>query len=365
MSSNLRTAGLITVLAAFSALSANAQDLASLFKDETAGVGESVQKKPGELSDETRLALAATGATWKPESGGQAIVTPDTRDHRRIRYAPLPDRVRGFRSAHRSGNERAAVPFALSIVLSPENDSAAWQEAFAHLSRYGDDFDRVILGTLTAPDDVPLLPSLRYAAADLLVIRANPRHLALLLTLAESSDRYLRSRAVAALGVVGYRRSGAQTVGWVAGSEPGCRLERSTGGPGLREFGISALQQQMIAAEVTDAAKDKNYRTRAAAAFALGLTATDQDIPLLENLAKDRAYVVYPELRYGARVVFPVREMAAAALARLGRTVFTGSGSYIGNEFKRVTRGGKDVSRDSSDIKKELTSGIRFTRSPW
>lgn len=348
------------------ATTASALDLNMLYRSEIVNAAARIKWNGPALSDETTLALVACGVSWQP--GGLF------RSHKHEwQYAPEPERVEAYRSARLDQRERDAVPFGLSVLLEPDGDSRGWHEAATHLFRLGEDLDRVLVGILNAPDRLRALPAMRYAAADLLVLRANPRLLTLLLTLAESSDRYLRSRAVAALGVIAYRSDGLANCLWALGApltgyyiEMGSTVS-TTSRAALRVNGISAVQQRMLADVFRRAAEDKNYHVRAAAALALGLAGNEDDIPQLQKLAKDHAYIRRQDSGPKGRVqiTFPVRDQAAQSLARFGRSVEIGSGVYEPKQIGKATRGGQDVTKDHSDIHPDLHSGVRFTELSW
>jgi hypothetical protein len=334
-------------------------DVASLFRDEVVAAPKKLGWKADEFTDETRFALAATGLSWRPVWQGIALLTGEKK---KTTYTSAEERSRAFSLARQSGAHKMAFPFALSLVLEPkEQHTTAWLAAYDYLSQYEEGFDQALIGVLQAPEKVPLLPRLQYAAADVLVYRAAPRHLLLLMALAESSDRYLRSRAIMGLGVICYRpRAGEnRTPCWVPAERPGFRLSLEGGRSerSLRAFSISTVQQRMVAERVHQAAKDKNYRVRAAAALALGLMGSEESLPLLEKLAKDRAYISYREGmgKEPQRIIFPVREQAVAALARFGQRMDAGGGVFSGKELRQATRGGQNVTNNFQDVRRDRT----------
>ncbi|HXG23800.1 MAG TPA: HEAT repeat domain-containing protein [Chthonomonadales bacterium] len=334
----------------------------SLFRDEVIEAPKKLGWKADELSDETRFALAASGLSWRPVWQGIPLLTGE---NKKTIYTSAEERHRAFSLALQSGAHKEAFSFALSLVLEPQAlNTIAWLSAYDYLSQYKEGFDRTIIGVLQAPEKVPLLPRLQYAAADVLVYRAAPRHLLLFMTLAESSDRYLRSRAIMGLGVICYRprESKPDTPCWIPAERPGFRLllEGSRSGRPLRAHSISAVQLRMVGERVRRAAEDKNYRVRAAAALALGLIGDETDLPLLEKLVRDRAYYSFREgmQKEPQRIVFPVREQAVAALARFGRRMETGSGIFRGKELKQAIRGCKNVTNDYHDVRRERSGLI-------
>jgi HEAT repeat protein len=319
----------------------------TLFREEIVAALERIGWKGAVLPDDTRFAIAATGLSWMPEAGGVALIH---KENKRARYADAEQRFAAFARLRSNGDKRDAFAFALSLLIDPPVSDAGWVAANQYLAPYGDDVDHALAGVLQAPEKMPLLPAYQYAAMDSLTRRASSRMLPLFLSLSESSDRYLRSRAVAALGLVAY--------------QPG--PERDVV-PGLlaspRENPISAVQSRLIAEAVRDAASDKNWRVRAAAALALGLMRAEDDLPLLEKLSRDRAY-----LGRGSKadrvVVFPVRAQAAAALARFGKDTQQPVRA-TGRDADEVARGGQDVTKDQSDIRRDQTSRVRFAEGEW
>jgi hypothetical protein len=317
------------------ARAAPAQDAAGLFREELADATAKLKWRGPELADETRFAVAASGLSWQPLWGATQLIQKGKKG---LVYGDALPRANAFIFARRSDAHKEAFAFALSVVLSPPGqDMMAWSAAYDYLAGYGDDFDKALIGVLHAPDRLPLLPSLQYAAAEVLTRRASPRLLPFFLTQAESDDPYLRGRAASALGIIGYRDS-----------EAGLESIEGLGKP-LRELGISARQQAMISDTLGRAAEDKSYRVREAAAFALGLTGSEEDLARLEKLAKDPAYLMMGSGPKSTRTyLFPVRHQAAQSLRRLGRmtkveTAFTG----------KLPRGAKDVTHVLSGIRKD------------
>jgi len=349
--------GRAKVLAALVLLAACASAMATqggardLFRKELTEGPKELRWK-GALSDETLLALAVSGAAWRPTLGGVALIEQDRNN---LTYAPAERRRDAWRGARGGGDARASIAFAFSLVLDPPlGDDGAWRAAFRTMERFGSEFDDMLVGILEAPEKLPLLRAYEYAAADALVWRASPRMLSLLVTLARSEDRYLRSRAVAALGIVAYRQRPPLRSG-----VPGLR-------PPLRETTISAVQTAMLAEIFRDAAEDGNWRVRAAAALAFGLLGDERDVPVLRRMLRDKAYLSWPEGgRDVRRIAFPVRAQAAAALTRFGQEAPDGGGVYSGQELKTVLRGGRDVSGDRSGMRRDRSSNVRFHDGFW
>lgn len=335
------------LLACLPALSAAAEDASLLFRDELIDAPARIGWKGAALDDDTRFAVAASGLSWMPEADGIALIGMAGRARR---YADAEERFRAFTRLRSTGRKREAFAFALSLLLDPPASQAGWVAANEYLAPYGDDVDHALAGVLQAPEKLPLLPAYQYAAMDSLTRRASARMLPLFLTLAESSDRYLRSRAVAALGIVAY--------------QPGPNRDVT---PGLlaapRENSISAVQTRLIMDAVESAANDKNWRVRAAAALALGLMRSEEDLPLLEKLSRDRAYISMGS-KSDRVVAFPVRAQAAASLARFGKDVPVPIRA-TGRDADRATRGGQNVTKDHSDIRRDQTSRIRFNEGDW
>jgi HEAT repeat protein len=348
----LSTLILLSVLTLPRIAQASGQDAVALFREELIDAPVKIGWKGAPLEDETRLAIAASGLSWKPVWNGQPLLKTDKR---KTVYADAAQRREAFQAAVRANAPKFAFSFALSLVLDPPvQDESAWMEAFRYLSRYDVEFDRVLIGVLQSPSKLPLLPIYDYASADVLMHRASSRLLSLYLTLAESSDRYLRSRAVAALGIVAYRE------------RPGNGNRVDGLAVTLRENSISAVQQRIIYEQIRKAAEDKNYQSRAAAAFALGLMGDENDIPRLEKLLRDPAYLALPtDERETRRVIFPVRTQAAAALARFGQRRETGNGLFAGRALREATRGGKNVTEDYGDLRRDrrslVPSMLRFS----
>jgi len=324
-----------------------ADDAARLFRDEVIDAPARLGWKGPALSDETRFAVAATGLTWQPAVDGAPLIVHDKHG---AAYADAETRYRTFAELRRSDRKKEAFAWALSLLLDPPSSDSAWVTANDYLSSYGPDVDKALVGVLQAPEKLPLLPTHQYAAMDSLTRRGSPRLLPLFLTLAESSDRYLRSRAIAALGIIDYHAGpNRDTV------------------PGLlanpRESSISAVQERLISEQVRRAATDSNWRVRAAAALALGLMRDDNDALLLEKLARDRAYIS-TGAKSSRTVVYPVRQQADAALARFNRQHPIPAEAQ-GRDADKLARGGQDVTKDASGIRRDQQSRVRFVEAAW
>lgn len=323
--------------------------LRALFRAEIELAATKLRMKPADLDPDVAFALAATGVTWRPSAGGVDLIRSE---RRQVAYAPYAERVRGYTAA-RNGDPRVRASFALSLLLdSPEDGQGLWKEAYDGLQVHGKDLDSILVGILSAGDRYPLLPRLTYSAADVLVLRIDPAQLPLYLAMASSKDTYLRSRGVAALGILTCSdRSAAQ------GAIPGLRVA-------LRAYPISASQRAMFCGILEDAARDGSYRVRGAAALGLGLSDHDGARRILQRLARDPAYLLTEGATAGSkRVRFPVRATAEAMLGRLGFPVAGSGGDFSGRALREATRGGRDVTKDRRGMKKEMAETVPF--HPW
>lgn len=264
-----------------------------------------------------------------------------------------------FEAAKRAGLQKEAVAFGLSLLLEPgTQEGGVNTSALQYLESAGVDIDRILLGILLAPERLRGLPAYSYAAADLLVPRATPRLLPFLMHLAGTDDVYLKGRALLGMGIVAYRARRNDTPGWLG------RVIASSALPNLREYGVSSGQRKMIADEIGKAVRSDNYRLRASGALALALLGEDADVPLLQKLALDRAYLLSPQsaerssLDHSRRIMFPVRMAAAAALSRFGITTDMGSSELAGKDLDKARRGGQDVSSDRRNLRREIASQI-------
>lgn len=323
------------------------EDAARLFRDELIDAPARLGWKGAALSDETRFAAAATGLSWLPEADGAPLV----RQGKKIaHYDGADSRLRTFLSLRTTGRKKEAFSYALSLLLDPPAADAGWVAANEYLASYGDDVDRALVGVLQAPEKLPLLPTYQYASMDSLTRRASPRLLPLFLSLSESSDRYLRSRAVAALGMIAYH---------AGPSHDTVRGVRAT----LRETSMSSVRERMVSDAIQRAATDKNWRVRAASALAIGLMRDQSNLPLLEKLSRDKAFVS-TGTKASRAIVFPVRAQAAASLGRFDRNaplVFRAEGK----EADRAARGANDVTKDQSDVRRGQVSRVRFVEGEW
>ncbi len=326
-------------------------DMIKLFRDEAAHAPQRLKWRGRELEDETRFAVAASGLTWSPMIGDNSLLVSDKKG---IHYADLAVRVKGFHNAKSQDEEREKFAFAISLVLTAtDSGDTVTKEALSYLKRHGEAYDRVLLGIIQSPDRLPLLSEYLYSAADLLVHRTSMRLFPIYLTLADSKDSYLKSRGIVALGILGYRTSAGRPDDYVVNVE-------------LRENGISAVQRRLISQLLERASDDRSFHVRAAAAFAYGLIGESDSLTGLEQLAKDRAYVVTsaPD-KQTKTILFPVRHEAVIALRRLGRSVAEGSGTFHGKELNNVLRGTQDITVDNSEIRRGLPFGLPINVNHW
>lgn len=287
--------------------------------------------------DQPERAFPIFAAPFDP---GRALL--DVTDaNRRFREA-------AFTAAQRAGLQKEALAFGASLLLDPGTERATVNaRALDYLERAGVEINRLLLGTLECPEKLRGLPAYAYAAADLLAMRATPRLLPFLLHLAQSDDVYLRGRAVVGLGILAYQARPGDPPDWA---------RRVVTVP-LREYGISVSQRALIAQEIREAARSDRYRLRAAAALALGLTGDEDNLPLLQKLARDRAYLA-DGTKDEQTLVFPVRMAAAAALARYGVRAEPGGGPLSGRALEMAKRGNQDETNDRRNLRREVASQL-------
>lgn len=324
------TCSLLDVLA--NAQESPSRSLTALYQNELAQAVRDLNWKGPKLSDDTLLAVAASGLSWLPKWQSPQLFAGAGKH---MRYAAdARGRLEGYLAAIQSNDRKQAVPYALSIALDPGDlGGDMWNTVSAFLSGFGDDYDALLMGIEEAPRDLPVLPLYQYAAADLLVWRASPRLIPFFLTMASSRDAYLRSRAIAGLGVAAYDpATGPFQLGHLVPVKPGS---------------VSANQRKMVTDALRRAAADGNYRVRAAAAFAMGLAGGQGDIPFLKMLTRDRAYSL-------ATARFPVRWEAFTALDRLGAPIQVNwFGLAVLYDGKTQTRGQRNVTKDTSEMRKD------------
>ena len=326
-------------------LNAQTADASVILREETTDALVLIRWKGPQLTDETRFAVAASGLSWRPEIAGHQLISAVEKS---VVYAPAANRVLMWQKSQRLPPDKLSIPVALSLALDPSTaNGVEWREAKEHLALFGNDFDRMLIGILQAPDKMPLLHSYQYAALNILVERANPRILPLFLTLAESKDPYYRARAAIGLGIIGYRKV-----------DNGMSIKLQIP---LRIYGISTVVQRIIAADLHRLATDGNWRVREAAATGMSMIADKMDIDLLRRMARDSAMLVQKEPGGKKIVNFPVREAAVKALERLNEKADSESGVYDLRQFKKVSKSANDVTRQHMEIKKEqLGTGSRF-----
>lgn len=327
----------VAALAMTSAATASmaATDLRTLFRSELAGAEDRIGWRGDKLSDETSLAAVVAGLAKRPLLGGSPLIVGEKKKQA---YAPAEPRAAAFREAAEGSDERLAASLALSLVLEPPaGDRDAYAAAVAHLAKYGDSFDEALAGVLAAPNDLILLSSRKYGAADAMVRRAKPRQAGILTALASADDPYLRSRGVASLGML-LNRDGQL-------APPASLLFEPA------EFELSAVIRARLLDQVLEAARDKQYRVRAAAALALGMAADRDLIQPLDRLLHDESYIATPTGQGLRRIAFPVAAAAAEGMARLGRTVRAPGGELTAPEAKRAVRGCRDITKEAAKLR--------------
>ena len=251
---------------------------------------------------------------------------------------------------------RLAISLALSLALEPGVENSPPNEAaLTYLENSGVDLERVLLGILEAPERLRGLPAYTYAAADLLALRAAPRLLPFLMHLAQSDDVYLRGRAVIGLGVLAYQSRPNDPPDW---------KRRVLFAP-LTEYGLSIGERKMVLREAKEAALSDKYRLRVSAAIALTLMGDDANLPLLNQLAKDRAYLLSPpeKNKNAPRTIeYPARQAAFAGLTRFGVAVRgVEGGSLSGKALEQAKRGGQDATKDRRNLRKISYSEIAIS----
>ncbi len=265
-------------------------------------------------------------------------------------------RVAALDAAIRAGLTKEAVCFSLSLLLEPDvANSRPDDRQIEYLQQQGVDIDRVLLGILQAPERLRGLPSYYYTASDLVAYRASPRVLPMLLQLADSSDVYLRSRALLGLGLAAYQPRADDPKQWseqVIFSTP-------------QEFGISSGERKLVDKELLEGASSDRYRLRSSAALAMGLIGDSDYTTVLQKLSKDRAYVLLDEggeKSKSRRIYYPVRMAASAALDRFGIASDPGGGGVLsGRELDRAKHGGVDETNDHRNLRKEVSSTITIS----
>ncbi len=278
-----------------------------------------------------------------PDLGSSAAL------NRRFREAALE-------AAGRAGLKREMVAFSISLLLEPGEEMAEVDAARMHtLEKMGVDVDRLTLGILQSPERLRGLPAYAYAASDLLAWRASPRLVPFLLRLAQSDDSYLRSRAILGLGIAAYQPRPSDPANW---------SQRLLAVP-LQEMSVSSSQRKMLDKEIHEALASDHIRIRVAGIIALALSGDAQSVPVLERLSRDRTYLLSAprgEHDRTRRIFFPVRAAAAGGLARFGaEAAAAGGGEFSGRDLDREKRGGKDVTNDKRNLRKEVVSQLKLS----
>jgi HEAT repeat protein len=306
-----------------------------------------------DLKEAVGMSLLATG---EPERAFPLLAAPFDARHNvlDVSQANAKFRADALMAAQKAGLTKEAIAFGLSLVLEPGPDAESVdQPVMDYLEHAGVDIDRVLKGILEAPDKLHGLPAFLYPAADLLAYRATPRLLPILLHMANSEDVYLRSRAVLGLGIVSYAPRPADPAGWTSKI-----LMRP-----LREYGLSSSERQLIAKQIRDAANSDKFRTRSAAALALGLIGAEDSIQLLEKLAHDRAYLATEiDGTKTERLLFPVRSAAALSLERFGIIMPPGGGELSGKALAQARKGGMDKTSEHEYNRRMQACLIPVTR---
>ncbi len=298
----------------------------------------------------TTYAIEVAGLSWQPVWDARPLYLGKKNKRR---FNTVENRWTAFESARRAGQERTALAYASSLVLDPKASNYAG-EALRYLQDHGVNLSFFLLGVVQLPNqDHPLSDAL-YGAADLLVLHASPKLFPIFLAWLRSSDNYLKSRAILALGIIGYRPMDNRSL------FPGLPVN-------LRSNGISADLRGMIRQAVKEGLKDGCYRVRAASAIAVALLQADDDYLRLAKLLKDPAYL---QQETGTKKVFqiefPVREAAAAALKWLNQpSADIQSGDFSGKELVQVRRGGHNVTHDFGGVNRKLLEGQLWSMDSW
>jgi hypothetical protein len=229
-----------------------------------------------EISGEIRLKEAVGGsylALMQPHRAFPVFASPFDPERRKdVSTENGAFRMAAFTAAQRAGLTKEAIAFGLSLLLEPaDRENPLIQDSiFRYLTGAGVEIERVALGILQAPSGLHGLPFYTYAAADLLALRALPRHLPYLTHLSDTDDTYLRARALIGLGIVAYQTHPLGPVGW-----EGKLLYTSYLARPFRQYGLSSGERGLIMKELKEAASSDRYRLRAAAAVAAGLMGSD------------------------------------------------------------------------------------------
>ena len=332
---------------------APAYNILGLFGDEIRQAASKMNWRGERLSEDTRYAVALTGVSWRGEWNRAKRFTPSA--------AP---RREAWRAAQAGGQDKEAIALGLSLLLDPDPSQPTVDRAMLNwLEGEGVDIDRVALGILEAPPNLRALPAYQYAAADLLAVRATPRLLPFLMHLVNSDDVYLHARALLGLGITAYQ-PGRGTAGG--------GLEAIIHAP-LNEYGLSAGERHLIAQEIAEAANSGQAQLRIAAALAASAISDENSLPLLQKLARDRAYVLIParvDRAYGnrpRRILFPVRAAAAPGLARLNRRSDNAkpgdlvSGEFAGKTLDAARKGGQDITNTRPPFRRDIASRLEIT----
>ncbi len=348
--------------------SGTSQEINLLFDDEFQQVQTKLKWHGERLTEDTVYAAAVSGLTWysgweqhrlfslsqdikdnKTDPNKRDLILREAEDDYQLRHS-------AWQTAKRSGRKKEAIALGISLVLASGADKTRHDiSPYQFVRASGVDIERVCLGILQAPESLKGFANYWYAAADILSHHANPRLLPYLLHLANSDDTFLRSRAVAGLGIVGFQNRSADP--------PDCGHHAFF--PPLHEYGLSVGERKLLMKELIEGVQSDKYLIRAAAALALSLVAEDQSQPLLLKLSKDRAYILSPEIKGNKtrQISFPVRLAAAIGLKRYGVSVNGGSGEFSGKALDAAKRGGQEVTNDHRNLRKDPESIVTLESS--
>lgn len=322
------------------------------FQQEMKEVEAHIRWKGAHLTDETRFTLCALsiGQSAKDGSGSWTTVERGV-----IRLIPAQRRIAMASTISRASAPKEYFGLWLSLLLDPGTERREVAvTALERLSAYGVDLDSALVGVLSSPEKLPLLPTLQYATADALVWRASPRLAPVLFTGAEADDRYLRSRSILGLGYLAYQSSGTHKV--------------IDGLPApMQTHSVSSMQRRLIEAQLEKALSDSSYRVRAASAASIGLMNWTEMIPRLQKLLTDPASIQRPVAgaKDSKEIEFPVRRFAAAALGRMGVPATAQGGVFSGKQLKEALRGAKNVTKDKDGVRFAYHAGIPIWAGDW
>ncbi len=337
------------------------REISLLFDDELQQVQKKIKWHGERLTEDTVYAAALTGQSWYTEWESHRLFSLTSEKAGKkgdlnkfdqiLRDAETDYQIRhsAWQTAKRSGRRKEAIVLGLSLIFASGDESIRHDSSpLQFVAASGVDVERVCLGILQAPEGLKGFVNFWYSAANLLSLRANPRLLPYLLHLANSDDTFLRSRAILGLGVVGYQSRPADPPDWA----------RSIISVPLHEYGLSVGERKLLTKAILEAARSDRHLIRASASTALALVAEDESMPLLQKLAKDRAYILSSEIAgtRARRISFPVRSASMIGLERFSVISNTIGGEYSGKALESAKRGGQDVSNDHHNLRKDSDS---------